>query len=166
MPKPNYSLQSKFEQEERAKLEHQNHCPHPFWTNKCSVCSKILASDHHINFHTPRSFKKNNRVAIYKIEAGSAGEIDLYRIHALKQLSQDFDEVTVLVDSLSHYEMYSQLKPVTRTNIRTLDDEIKNMRKYRKDDVEEITLVLYPDTLGYEEYVTEAKKLKISTLTI
>lgn len=160
--KPNYSLQSKFEKEERERQEHQAHCPHTFWSTRCGVCGKYLASDHHINFHTKRRFKKDNRVIILILDSP---DLSLYRIQELKHLSQEYDEVTVLVDSIQSVEMYSAVKYPNRVVMASLTDEIKHMRKYRKEDVSEITLALYPDTKHSDELLTECKKLKISSIT-
>lgn len=163
MKKQNYALLSKFDREEKEKQDFQNACTHSFWSTRCGVCTKVLGSDHHMNFHLPRSFKKDNRVAILIIESGAEGELDLPRIQELKRLSQEYDELTVLVSTPSHLEAYSSLKYPARVNLTTLQKEIAHMRKYRKEDVKEINLILYPDTKQseVEELERECKRLKI-----
>lgn len=160
--KPNYSLQSKFEKEEKERQEHQAHCPHTFWSTRCGICGKYLASDHHINFHTPRHFKKNNKVIILILDSP---DLDLYRIQEIKHLTEEYDELTIIVDSVPAVEIYSALKYPRRVVMTSLAEEIKHMRKYRKEDVSEITLALYPDTKRSDELLSECKKLKISSIT-
>lgn len=168
MPKPNYSLLSKFEQEEKERVTFQNNCTHSFWSTRCGVCGKYLASDHHVNFHTPRGFKKDCRVAILILESGRAGELDLYRIQELKKIKHLYDELTVLVDSLDKLEVYSALKLVDRVNMNSLEEEVKHMHKYRRLDVKETSLILYVETPEkiLDEFKAQCKRLKITSKII
>lgn len=163
MTKPNYSLQSKFEREEKERQELQNNCTHNFWSTRCGICGKYLASDHHINFHTPRHFKKNNKVAILILESP---DLSLYRIQEMKHLKEDYDELTIIVNSIPSVEIYSAFKYPNRVVLSSLEEEVKHMRKYRKEDVAETILILYPDTNEVEQQnlQSECKRLKIDSI--
>lgn len=151
---------SQYEDEAR-KIEFQNGCPHKVWSTKCVTCGKHLASDHHINCHTGRSFKSENKVAILHLRAST---IDFEALEAIRILKQDYDEVVVLVDSLAYLEFYSGIKYVDRVEMSNLEKEIAHMRKYRENDLPTTFVILYPDTNNKEALEKEAKSLKVNII--
>lgn len=152
-------LKSKFEQEEVERQKKQSECTHSIWSTWCGVCRKVLASDHHINHHTTRTFKTDNRVAIF------IPRVDVLELEKIKQLATEFEEITVIYTSLQELELYDSLKQIKRVTNHTLDEELKHMRKYRSQDVKEIQVFLHSGSLQELQIVEICKKKKLK-LTI
>ena len=144
MSVPNYTLQSEFDKEEQARLVRERECPHAHWITRCSDCKKIMASDHHINVHTEKSHKQNNKVAIYIFNKEPV--ITNAILERIRYLRQHYDQVIMLVDTYDQWQVAAELKSIWRVSYEPLKLEVKNQVKYRGHSLTKLDIVLYPDT--------------------
>ncbi len=156
-------IQQSLDKKEKELLEKQRECHHSYWVNKCSVCLKILASDHHINIHTGK-LKSNPKIAIVK----SLGQVLTSKeIECLNQLKYEYDEIIILVGSNEEQILYESLSLVDRTEKDSLKYLKKKIQKYRSEDMSSMTCVLYPDTnQDTESFEKECKSLNITRSSI
>ena len=155
----NYSLKSKWEEEEALKLKKQKECHHCFWITRCSLCNKILASDHHINVHTGKNFTMANSIAV--LIDNNSQFLTLDYLNRIKQARNEFDEVHIITNTTGKDVIYDSIKEITKVEYKKLDAVIKNIKKYRNIDIN-ITLFLYPDTKGHKNLISKCEKLGIN----
>ena len=154
----NYTLKSKWEEEEALKQKKQKECHHCFWITRCSLCNKILASDHHINVHTGKNFKINNSIAI--LLDNDAMYLTLDYLNRIKEAKNSFDEVHIITNTMGKDSLYESVKEVDMVEIKKIEAVVKNIKKYRNMDIK-VTLFLYPDTKGHKSLISKCQKLGI-----
>lgn len=145
-------LRAKPDMEEQERLLLQASCSHAFWSTWCGQCKKVLASDHHINYHTGKNFKLNVTLAILITKEHT--RLDTKELEKIKDIRFSFDELTVVTKTLEQQELYDSIKLVTKSTTHNLEHELDNVEKYRSNEVKRLEVYIehtHIDFLEVEE---------------